>query len=300
MDNTKHMSPFADTAFKRFFGQEENKLILIDFLNSLLVGERHITDVRYLDKEQIPSDDDGKNSIYDIFCDTDSGEKIIVEMQKCSHPNFIRRMVYYASKAVAKQGSKGEGWAYDVKAVYCIVLMNFVDSDIEQKVTTHVGLCDWENGEHFVDTLRFVFIQLPLFDKKEEECESFEDKWLYVLKNMDVLECLPETFQCEAFRKLKEVSDVSKLTEDERYVYERNLRNYRDALSLYLGMKKQGREEGRAEGLAEGEAKGLEKGRVEGEVKKAISIAKNMKDLGATLDMISKSTGLSVEEIEKL
>jgi predicted transposase/invertase (TIGR01784 family) len=145
-----------------------------------------------------------------------------------------------------------------------------------------------------------VFIQLPLFNKKEEECESFEDKWLYVLKNMDVLECLPETFQCEAFRKLKEVSDVSKLTEDERYVYERNLRNYRDALSLYLGMKKQGREEGRAEGLAEGEAKGLEKGRVEGEVKKAISIAKNMKDLGATLDMISKSTGLSVEEIEKL
>jgi predicted transposase/invertase (TIGR01784 family) len=125
-----------------------------------------------------------------------------------------------------------------------------------------------------------VFIQLPLFDKKEEECESFEDKWLYVLKNMDVLECLPETFQCEAFRKLREVSDVSKLTEEERYVYERNLRNYRDALSLYLGMKKQG--------FAEGEAK------------KANSIAKNMKDLGVSLDIICKSTGLPIEEIEKL
>jgi predicted transposase/invertase (TIGR01784 family) len=94
------------------------------------------------------------------------------------------------------------------------------------------------------------------------------------------------------------------LTEDERYVYERNLRNYRDTLSLYLGLKKQylakghaeGREEGREEGRAEGRAEGL----AEGEEKKAISIAKNMKDLGATLDMISKSTGLSVEEIEKL
>jgi predicted transposase/invertase (TIGR01784 family) len=125
-----------------------------------------------------------------------------------------------------------------------------------------------------------VFIQLPLFDKKEEECESFEDKWLYVLKNMDVLECLPETFQCEAFRKLKEVSDVSKLTEEERYVYERNLRNYRDALSLYLGMKKQG--------FAEGEAK------------KANSIAKNLKKKKMSTAEISEITGLSVEEIEKL
>jgi predicted transposase/invertase (TIGR01784 family) len=280
MDNTKHMSPFADTAFKRFFGQEENKLILIDFLNSLLVGERHITDVRYLDKEQVPVDDEHRSSIYDIFCDTDSGENIIVEMQNCNHPNFAKRMVYYASKAVAKQGIRGEEWVYDVKAVYCIVLMNFVDSSIERKVTTHVGLCDWENGKHFLDTLRFVFIQLPLFDKKEEECESFEEKWLYVLKNMDVLECLPEAFQCEAFRKLKEVSDVSKLTEEERYVYERNLRHYRDTLSLYLGMKKQGREEG--------------------EVDKAKSVAKSMKEDGVPFGKISKYTGLSVEEIEKL
>jgi predicted transposase/invertase (TIGR01784 family) len=113
-----------------------------------------------------------------------------------------------------------------------------------------------------------------------DECESFEDKWLYVLKNMDVLECLPKTFQCEAFRKLKEVSDVSKLTEEERYVYERNLRNYRDALSLYLGMKKQG--------FAEGEAK------------KANSIAKNLKKKKMSTAEISEITGLSVEEIEKL
>jgi hypothetical protein len=97
---------------------------------------------------------------------------------------------------------------------------------------------------------------------------------------MDVLECLPEAFQCEAFRKLKEVSDVSKLTEDERYVYERNLRNYRDTLSLYLGLKK--------------------RYFAEGEEKKAISIAKGLKKLGVSLDIICKSTGLPIEEIEKL
>jgi predicted transposase/invertase (TIGR01784 family) len=276
MDNTKHMSPFADTAFKRFFGQEENKLILIDFLNSLLVGERHITDVRYLDKEQIPADDESRGSIYDIYCDTDSGEKIIVEMQKCSHPNFARRMVYYASKAITKQGDKGNYWKYKVKAVYCIVLMNFIDGSLEQKVVTHVGLCDWENGKHFVDTLRFVFIQLPLFKKSEEECESFEDKWLYVLKNMDVLQQLPKTFQCEAFRKLKEVSDISRLTEDERDAYEMTLKHYRDAINVY-------------EGAIE-----------TGEARKAISIAKGLKKKKMSTADISEVTGLTVEEIEKL
>jgi predicted transposase/invertase (TIGR01784 family) len=140
----------------------------------------------------------------------------------------------------------------------------------------------------------------PLFNKSVDERESVLDKWLYVLKNMDVLECLPETFQCEAFRKLKEVSDVSKLTEDERYVYERNLRNYRDALSLYLGMKKQGREEGRAEGREEGRAEGRAEGLAEGEEKKAISIAKDLKRRKMSTADISEITGLSAEEIEKL
>jgi predicted transposase/invertase (TIGR01784 family) len=282
MDNTKYMSPFADAAFKRFFGQEENKSILIDFLNSLLAGERYITDVRYMDKEQVPTEDEMRGSIYDIYCDTDSGEKIIVEMQRCNHPNFAKRMVYYSSKAISKQGDKGDEWRYDVKAVYCIALMGFTESSLERKVVTHVGLCDWDNGKHFVDTLRFVFIQLPLFSKREEECVSLVDKWLYVLKNMDMLDRLPKEFQCEAFRKLKEVSDLSKLTKEERYAYERSLRHYRDALNVYEGA------------IETGEARGIEKGRAEGK----LDVAKSLKKLGVSLDVISESTGIPVQELE--
>jgi predicted transposase/invertase (TIGR01784 family) len=114
------------------------------------------------------------------------------------------------------------------------------------------------------------------FANQEEKGTFGEDKWLYVLKNMDVLQQLPKTFQCEAFRKLKEVSDISRLTEDERDAYESTLKHYRDAINVY-------------EGAIE-----------TGEARRTISIAKNLKDLGATLDMISKSTGLSAEEIEKL
>jgi predicted transposase/invertase (TIGR01784 family) len=93
---------------------------------------------------------------------------------------------------------------------------------------------------------------------------------------MDVLECLPEAFQCEAFRKLKEVSDISRLTEDERDAYEMTLKHYRDAINVY-------------EGAIE-----------TGEAKKANSVAKSMKKDGVPLGKISKYTGLSVEEIEKL
>jgi predicted transposase/invertase (TIGR01784 family) len=280
--------------------------------------------VHYLDKEQIAADGFMRNIIYDVYCDTDSGEKIIVEMQKCDHPNFAQRMVYYAASAITKQGEKGREWEYEIKAVYCIALMNFTESSLERKVVTHVGLCDWNNGKHFLDSMRFVFIQLPLFSKKEGECVSLEDKWLYVLKNMDMLDRLPKEFQSEAFKKLKEVSDLSKLNEEERYAYDRSLREYRDAINIFEGARRKGIAEGeakgraegiaegeakgRAEGIAEGEAKGRAegiaegeaKGRAEGETQKAISIARSLKKMNMSTSDISAATGLSVEEVEKL
>jgi predicted transposase/invertase (TIGR01784 family) len=118
------------------------------------------------------------------------------------------------------------------------------------------------------------------FANQEEKGTFGEDKWLYVLKNMDVLQQLPKTFQCEAFRKLKEVSDISRLTEDERDAYEMTLKHYRDAINVYEGA--------------------IETGEARGEAKKANSVAKSMKKDGVPFGKISKYTGLSVEEIEKL
>jgi predicted transposase/invertase (TIGR01784 family) len=117
---------------------------------------------------------------------------------------------------------------------------------------------------------------MPLFNKSVDERESVLDKWLYVLKNMDVLQQLPKTFQCEAFRKLKEVSDISRLTEDERDAYEMTLKHYRDAINTY-------------EGAIE-----------TGEARKAISIAKGLKKKKMSTADISEVTGLTVEEVEKL
>ena len=78
---SKFINPFTDIGFKRIFGQEVSKPVLITFLNSLLEGEHRILDLTFLDKEQPGESLDDKSLIYDVYCETASGERIIVEMQ---------------------------------------------------------------------------------------------------------------------------------------------------------------------------------------------------------------------------
>jgi predicted transposase/invertase (TIGR01784 family) len=288
MVNTKRLNPFNDLAFKRIFGQDQNKSVLIDFLNGLLLGERHIVDVTYGDKEQVLDEEQSGSMIYDVYCTSDTGEKFIVEMQNKSHPHFIDRMVCYASRAIQRQLRKGEGAKYDIKAVYCIVFMNFKCEGIEDKVVSNVALCDMDTGRQISDLLRFVFIQLPLFNKSVDECESVLDKWFYVLRNMKVLEDLPEGLQCEAFKKLKSISDYSSLSEEEREMYDRIEDRYNDAVWMYNGA------------IEEGMIKGEAKGRAEGEASKAYSIAMNLKKMKFPVADISSATGLSIKEIDSI
>ena len=121
----KFINPFTDVGFKRIFGQEINKDLLIDFLNALLEGERQVKDITFLDKEQLPVFEDDRKLIYDVYCTDENGEQFIVEMQNQSHLNFRSRTVYYLSQAVARQGEKGSRWMYDLKAVYGVFFLNF-------------------------------------------------------------------------------------------------------------------------------------------------------------------------------
>ena len=110
-----YINPFTDIGFKRIFGQEFSKPLLIDFLNNLLIGEKRIVNLKFLDKEQPPVFVDDRSLIYDIYCELDNKEKIIVEMQNCEQSYFKRRSIYYVSEAIARQGEKGPDWQYDIK-----------------------------------------------------------------------------------------------------------------------------------------------------------------------------------------
>ena len=116
----KFINPFTDVGFKRVFGQEISKPLILDFLNNLLLGEEHITDITFLDKEQPALYEDDRSLVYDIYCETDSGKKVIVEMQNKTQPYFKDRSIYYTSEAIARQGERGSSWNYDIAAVYLL------------------------------------------------------------------------------------------------------------------------------------------------------------------------------------
>ncbi len=299
-----YINPFTDIGFKRIFGQEFSKPLLIDFLNNLLIGEKRIVNLKFLDKELPPIFVDDRSLIYDIYCELDNKEKIIVEMQNCEQSYFKRRSIYYVSEAIARQGEKGPEWQYDIKAVYLIAFLNFRRPDIGEEFRTDVMLMNKKSKEIFSDKLRLVYLQLPLFEKGVDECENDFDRWIYVLKNMETIKRLPWAAQNSVFQKLAEIADVSSLTKEERLHYDEALRKYRDTLCVLESAEqrglKRGREEGLAKGREEGLAKGLEKGRAEGLAEGRIEIARNMKEKGLAIELIAACSGLSPEEIAKL
>ena len=291
-----YINPFTDIGFKRIFGQELSKPLLIDFLNNLLIGEKRIVNLKFLDKELPPVFVDDRSLIYDIYCELDDNEKIIVEMQNCEQSFFKRRSIYYVSEAIARQGEKGPEWQYDIKGVYLIAFLNFRRPDIGEEFRTDVMLMNKKSKEIFSDKLRLVYLQLPLFEKGVDECENDFDRWIYVLKNMETIKRLPWAAQNSVFQKLAEIADVSSLTKEERLHYDEALRKYRDTLCVLESAEQRGLKKGRAEGLAEGRAEGLAKGRAEGR----LEIARNMKADGMSIELIQKYSGLSPEEIAKL
>ena len=211
---TKFINPFTDVGFKKIFGQEMTKDLLIDFLNDLLVDEKHIIDITFLDKEILPEYMGDRGVIYDIYCTTESGEQFIVEMQNKQHVHFRERALYYLSKTVARQGEKGAEWKFDLKALYGVFFMNFRLDNLPHKLRTDVVLTDRDTHEQFSDKLRFIFIELPAFSKEEQECETDFERWIYVLKNMETLKRLPFKARKSVFEKLEKIVDIASLSKE--------------------------------------------------------------------------------------
>lgn len=276
----KYINPFTDVGFKRIFGQELSKPLLLDFLNSLFGGEKHIVNLTFLDKEQPALYEEDRSLIYDIYCETNEGEKIIVEMQNKSQPYFKNRSIYYISESIARQGERGSSWNYAIDAVYLIAFLNFIPLDFKRQFRTDVVLAEKDTVEQFSDKMRMTFLQLPLFDKEAGECENQVERWIFLLKNMETLSRLPWAAQSAVFKKLESIADVGAMSRDERLKYDESLRKYRDTISVFEGVRLEGR--------------------MEGQRNEKMENARKMKSYGLALDMIADITGLSVEEVRNL
>ena len=265
----RFINPFTDVGFKRIFGQEINKDLLID-----------LTDIRFLDKELLGDTVEDRSCIYGIYCTNEDGELFIVEMQNRRQHNFRERALYYLSRAVVRQGERGAAWMFDLKAVYGVFFMNFRLDGLPDKLRTDVVLADRDSHDVFTDKMRYVFLQLPSFNKDESECETDFERWIYVLKNMEVLDRLPFKAKKAVFMKLEEIVDIASLSKEDRMKYDEAIKVYRDNLVTEAYARNEGRAEGRAE--------------------EKLDNARNLKQLGVSPDVISRALGLSIDKIDAL
>ena len=294
----RYINPFTDWGFKRLFGQEFSKDLLINFLNDLFEGEFQIKDVTFKDKEQLGETNDLRGCIFDIYCVTDDDKHFIVEMQNRWVPFFVNRSIYYASKAFVAQRKKFDeagvrtAVLYQFVPVYVVCIMNFMPREHEvTKFRTDVALREKSSDSMFSDKLRFIYLSLPFFDKSEEECETGFEKLISVLKYMEmdeVFKNLPLAEQKKMLDHLAKLADVRFLSSEEREKYDESIK----AADDYYGVLMSYYMNSIDEGVAKGEARGSHH--------KSLEIAKKMMAKGMDENTIMEITGLTQEEIRKL
>ena len=296
MDNRdfkdKYVNPYTDFGFKKLFGTEINKDLLISFINSLLHGREVVKDLTYLNTEHLGISETDRKAVFDVYCENEKGEKILVEMQRGIQQYFKDRSLYYATFPIREQGQKGE-CDYQLKAVYIIGILNFTfDKDNDNYFHHEVQLLDNKTKEVFYDKLTFIYLEMPKFNKTEDELTSMFEKWLFVLRNLSWLMERPKALQERIFTKLFEAAEIAKFTKLEYDNYEESLKAYRDWKNTIDTEKKISWEEGHE--------KGREEGFEEGQEKKTIEMARNLKVKGIPINIIVECSGLTEEEINAL
>ena len=278
----RYINPYTDYGFKLLFGTEPNKDITLELVNALLQGREVIKSLTLLPTEQLGDTKDDRRSVFDVYCENERGEKIIIEMQKADQQWFKDRSVYYSSFPIRRQGEKGQ-WRFGLKAVYTIGILDFVfDEDKDDKEYYHhtVQLMDVNKKEVFYDKLTYIYLEMPKFHKTEEELETMTDKWLYALKNLPRLLERPAALQERIFGKFFEVAEIGNLPKEEYAKYWESEKIYYDNDGAIRTAEAKGREEGRAE--------------------ERMVNARSLKENGVPVEVIAKSLGLTLEQIASL
>ena len=287
----RYINPYTDFGFKKLFGTELNKDLLISFLNALLSGKKkEIKDLSYLNSEHLGDGYGDRRAVFDVYCETEDGGRFIVEMQKAEQAYFKDRSVYYSTYAIREQAPKGP-WDYHLEDVYTVGLLNFTFPSDEYPADSfvhEVKLKDNEDNHIFYDKLTFIYLEMPKFTKTEDELVTMFDKWMFALHNLTRLMERPAALQERIFKRLFEQAEIARFNESERREYQESVKDYWDYYSTMKTAMQKGEAKGRAEGLAEGEARGR------------AEVARNLKQLGLSLKDIASATGLTNEEIKAL
>ena len=274
-----YINPFTDFGFKKIFGEEASKPLLMDFLNALLPLNNKITDLSFKNTEQLGQTDADRKAIFDIYCENERGEKFIVELQKAKQNYFKERTIYYSTFPIREQGEKGI-WNYNLKAVYCVGILDFkfddYENEPEKSEVLHTIELKNQHGKKFYDKLTYIYLEMPNFNKTEGELITRLDQWLYFIKHLEDFETIPTIFRDAVFTKAFEKAELARFGQAELDNYENSLKIYRDLRGV------------------------IDSAFDNGKLEERITIAKKLKENNVAMDIIMMSTGLLEIEINKI
>jgi predicted transposase/invertase (TIGR01784 family) len=336
----KFVNPTNDVAFKRIFGNENKKEILIDFLNAVLDlhGEQAIRDIEILNPYQAPRIEALKFTVLDVHATDHRGVSFIVEMQVEYVAGYRKRFLYYASKAYVSQIERAEDYPR-LNQVIFIGILGFSAFSSEHYITRHL-IVNQENGQQEIEDLEFNFIELPKFTKAEEELDTILDKWIYFIKHASTLDAVPPSADSEPLRSAYDMANQFGWSREELEVYDYWAMKMQDERGAIEGAMQQGiqigeqrgmeqgmqigeqrgmeqgmqigeqrgmeqgmqigEQRGMEQGMQIGEQRGMEQGMEQGEKQKARAIARTLLARGMDRAQVADITALSLDEIAAL
>jgi predicted transposase/invertase (TIGR01784 family) len=276
---SRYLNPTNDVSFRKLFGTEKHKPLLISFLNSVLAleGERRIKRVEFLSKDQAPLIQQTKTSILDIKCTDERNVQYIVEMQNKSVPAFIKRTQFYVAHSYVTQFPAGSDYI-ELKPVILLAIANYELFPSKEKAISYHKTLDVDTLENDLKDLSYVFIELPKFNKQENSLETIQDKWLYFFKNWQDTKEVPSKVReeelLEAYRSMEEYNWNA--SEREAYI-KANM-----ALTDEYDARRKEREEGKQEGKEE----------------ERLEVAKKMLKQGFSVEQVNQVTELPAKIIQ--
>ncbi|OKH38614.1 transposase [[Phormidium ambiguum] IAM M-71] len=270
----RFINPKTDFAFKKIFGSEQSKDILISFLNALLYnGNSTIEDLEILNPYLAPKIRGIKDTYLDVKAKITGDKTVIIEMQVLNVEGFEKRILYNAAKAYSIQLDSGENYNL-LNPVIALTITDFEMFTNWDKVISRFAL---KEQDYLVDysiyDIELVFVELPKFNKELSQLETITDKWIYFLKTARSLETVPEEIgEIPEIQKAFSIANQANLTRAELEDLEKREIYIHDQRNAITKAVNQNRRE----------------------------IAKRLIDLGLDDQTISQTTGLNLEEVRNL
>lgn len=295
------INPRVDIAFKKIFGVEENKDLLISLINSIVGENDQVSEVTLLNPYNAKNFKDDKLSVLDIKAKGVDGKRFNIEIQITDEADYDKRALYYWAKLYTEQLKASESYGSLSKAIG-IHILNFTSILSIEKYHNVFHVTEKETGIKFFKDLELHTIELKKFTNNGNEelsdilakVKTSLDMWVAFLTRHDLLkpDNLPQQFNNSNLQKALTVLNVMNFNDDEKEAYEDHLKWLRIEANTLQKYEQQGMEKGLE--------KGLEKGKIEGMETKKIEIIKNMLKHNMDLKIISTITSTSIEEIQKL